>query len=150
VLIGLGTAHRGDDAAGLLVAAALRARVAPGVRVVAGCADAMAFVLALERARLAVVVDALWLPGASTGSLHYVDLDRGVPPAARRRASGHGDALGAGWRLARALGAMPRRVVLVGVAGASFGLGARPSAPVRRALPALAEAALQALEAAPA
>ncbi len=146
VLIGLGAWDRGDDAVGLVVADALRPRLRHGVCVITGRADAMALVLALEGRRVAVAVDALRLDGVEPGTRREVDLTIDAPPGAPPRASGHGDALGQGWRLARALGAMPPRAVLVGVVGRTFALGAPLSAEVRRALPALEQAVVAALD----
>jgi len=146
VLIGLGAPDRGDDAVGLVVAERLRPRLAGRVRVVAGCADALALVATLEGARMAVVVDALRGGEDPPGTLRRLDLAASEPPCPPPRVSGHGDALGAGWRLARSLGAAPRRFCLVGVVGADFTLGASLSAPVRAALEPLERAALAALD----
>jgi hydrogenase maturation protease len=146
VLVGLGARDRGDDAAGLIVAARLRPRLGGRVRVVEGCADALMLVAELDGAATAVVVDALRTADAAPGTLSRVDLRAGAPPRPPARVSGHGDALGTGWRLARALGAVPRRWLLVGVVGADFTLGAPLSAPVRAALEPLAAAAAAALD----
>ena len=140
VLIGLGARDRGDDAVGLMVAERLRPRLAGRVRVVAGCADAMALVAHLEGARSAVVVDALATADAPAGTLRRVDLAAAEPPAVGARVSGHGDALAAGWRLARSLGVAPPHWCLLGVVGADFALGAPLSAPVRAALEAVSQA----------
>jgi hydrogenase maturation protease len=149
VLIGLGCRDRGDDAAGLIVAARLGRRLGADARVVEGCADALALVAHLDGVATAVVVDALHGGDAPAGSVRELDLARRPPPRPLPRVSGHGDALGAGWRLARALGLMPRRWRLVGVVGADFRVGAPLSAPVRAALDPLAAAALAALRGSP-
>jgi len=146
VLIGLGAHDRGDDAAGLIVADRLRSRLAGQVRVVEGCADALMLVAQLDGAATAIVVDALRTADAAPGTLRRLDLAAGEPPRPAARVSGHGDALGSGWRLARVLGAAPPRWFLVGVVGADFTLGAPLSAPVRAALDPLAAAALAALD----
>ncbi len=146
VLIGLGARDRGDDAAGLIVAARLRPRLAGQVRVVEGCADALMLVAELDGAATAVVVDALRVTDAVPGTLRRLDLRTAEPPRPSAWVSGHGDALGTGWGVARALGAVPRRWFLVGVVGAEFTLGAPLSAPVRAALDPLAAAAVAALD----
>jgi len=145
VLIGLGCRDRGDDALGLIVAERLRPRLAGRARVVVGCADPLALVAHLEGAGTVVVVDAL-RSDDPPGSLRRLDLAAGDAPPPTARVSGHGDALGAGWRLARSLGVAPRRWWLVGVVGADFTLGAPLSAPVRAALAPLERAALAALD----
>ncbi len=144
LLIGLGAPDRGDDAVGPIVAARLRRPLGPGVRVVVGCADAMTFALALENARSVVVVDALRDGDLAVGTIRRLDL-AAAPTPAGARVSGHGDALGGGLRLARALGTLPRVARLVGVVGADFALGAPLSAAVAAALDDLAAAAVAAL-----
>jgi hydrogenase maturation protease len=145
LLLGLGARDRGDDAAGLIVAARLRPRLVDRARVVEGCADALAFVGHLDGVDTAVVVDALESADARPGTLRRLDLAARDPPPPAPRLSGHGDALGAGWRLARALGVVPRRWWLVGVVGADFTLGAGLSDPVRAALDPLEREAWAAL-----
>jgi hydrogenase maturation protease len=130
---------------GRVVADRLRPRLAGRARVVVGCADALAFVAHLEGAAVAVVVDALRTDAALPGTLRRLDLALSEPPRPVPRVSGHGDALGAGWRLARTLGVTPRRWCLVGVVGADFALGAPLSAPVRAALGSLEDAAMAVL-----
>jgi hydrogenase maturation protease len=146
LLIGLGAPDRGDDAAGLIVAARLRFRLEGRARVVEGCADALALVALLEDAPRVVVVDALRLPDAAAGTISEFDLTRPPPPAAPARVSGHGDALGGAWQLVTALRSAPDVFRLVGVVGRDFRLGAPLSWPVRGALDRLAEAAVAALD----
>lgn len=144
LLIGLGAPDRGDDAVGPIVAARLHHRLGSGVRVVVGCADAMTFALALENAASVVVVDALRGGDLAVGTIRRLDL-AAAPTPAGARVSGHGDALGGGLRLARALGTLPRAARLVGVVGGDFGLGVPLSAAVAAALDDLAAAAVAAL-----
>ena len=103
VVVGLGAWARGDDAVGLMVAERLRPTSAAGPRVTVGCPDAMALVAALDGADAAVLVDALEDAGAPPGTIRCLDLAHRPPPLAPGRTSSHGDALGTGWRLARAL-----------------------------------------------
>jgi hydrogenase maturation protease len=142
LVIGLGAWDRGDDAAGLVVAARLHARLEGRARVVVGCADAFAFVAELEGAARVVLVDSLQTSDCPAGTLQQLDLARAAPPPQPPRLSGHGDALGAGWRLARTLGVAPPFFRIWGVVGRDFGLGAPLSAAVRAALEPLTAAVL--------
>lgn len=142
LVIGLGAWDRGDDAAGLVVAARLHDQLEGRARVVSGCSDALAFVAELEGAARVVVVDSLRSSDRPAGTLQQLDLARAAPPPQPPRVSGHGDALGAGWRLARTLGVAPPYFRLWGVVGRDFGLGAPLSASVRAALEPLTAAVL--------
>ena len=142
LVIGLGAWDRGDDAAGLVVAARLHDQLEGRARVVSGCSDALAFVAELEGAARVVVVDSLRSSDCPAGMLQELDLARAAPPPQPPRLSGHGDALGAGWRLARTLGVAPPHFRLWGVVGRDFGLGVPLSASVRAALEPLTAAVL--------
>ncbi|MCZ7589681.1 MAG: hydrogenase maturation protease [Gaiella sp.] len=138
----LGSPFRGDDAVGPAVAGRLRAAGAT----VLDCADEPTRLLDLwDGLDTLVVVDAV-RSAAPPGTIHRVDA-RGGPLArelglASTHAMGIADAL----ELGRALGRAPRRVVVVGVEGASFGMGETMSPAVVAALETLVAAALEELE----
>jgi len=136
-VIGVGSRH-GDDAAGLAVAAALAARPLPPGLAVRTCERPLPDLLdALEGADAVVIVDAA-RSGAAPGRVQRLaraDLSRS------RAASSHGLGVAQVLDLAAALGRAPARVEILAVeiAGAE---GPEPSAPVRAALGAAADAAL--------
>ncbi|HZQ64725.1 MAG TPA: hydrogenase maturation protease [Gaiellaceae bacterium] len=122
VVVGVGNALRGDDGAGLAVAARLEGRVPDGVAVVPCVQEPSRLVDAWRGAAAAVVVDAV-ASGASPGTLHR--FDAGVQPLPGRvfRSSTHAFGVGETIELARALGALPARVLVYGVEGAEFAAG---------------------------
>jgi hydrogenase maturation protease len=138
LVVGLGHPDRGDDAVGPLVAQASRAFAPPGVRVVL-TPEPLGLPEVWEGADTVVVVDAA--VGPAPGAVQVHDLSGGSdPPApvALSATSSHGLPLLSVVALARTTGRVPRDLRLVTVAGASFGLGDRPSQAVLDAVPAAA------------
>lgn len=140
LVVGVGRPDRGDDAVGPAVARAVAELGLADVTVLVH-EDPTDLVLLWEGRDVAVVVDAV-LSGRSPGSVVVTEagLGQGAMPArtwgqssgAGSHAFGIADAV----ELARALGRLPRRVVLVGVEGAAFGPGAPMSEAVAAAVPA--------------
>lgn len=132
VVVGVGNPWRRDDGAGPAVAEAVRERTGRGVDVVALDGEAARIIDAWDGADLAVVVDAI-RTGAEPGTVQRLDA-AGPEPAAVPPASSHGLGVQHAVALGRALGRLPRRLVLVGVEGAEFGHGSRPTAAVAAAV----------------
>lgn len=132
LVVGVGAPDRGDDAVGPAVVrevAGLLAEAArpPGSRE-AECVEReepSALLDLWHGVGLCVVVDAV-VAGAVPGTLHELTTGAGLPPLPERGhvAGTHDLGLGAAVELARALGRLPGRVVVVGVEAASFDHGA--------------------------
>ena len=136
-VIGVGSG-RGDDAAGLAVAAALAARPLPPGVVVRACARPLPDLLdALEGADAAVLVDAV-RTGAPAGRLRRLALGDLARP---RAASSHGLGVAQVLDLAAALGHAPAHIELLAVE-ISDAPGLEPSERVQAASGAAADAAL--------
>jgi hydrogenase maturation protease len=134
----LGSPFRGDDAVGPAVADRLRASGAT----VLDCADEPTRLLDLwSGLDTVVVVDAL-RSGAPPGTLHRIDAADGPLPRDLRLASTHAMGVADALELGRALGRAPRRVVVVGVEGACFGMGEEMTPAVEGALDALVSSVL--------
>jgi hydrogenase maturation protease len=119
VVIGVGNAFRGDDGVGLAVLQRLRSRVPAGVGVVTCEQEPSRLIEAWAGARAALVVDAV-SSGAEAGTLHRFDASSEPVPAGVFRSSTHAFGVGEAIELARALGKLPRHVVVYGVEGAEF------------------------------
>jgi hydrogenase maturation protease len=91
-----------------------------------------------------VVVDAL-SSGAEPGTLHRIDAGGGPLPRDLRLASTHAMGIADALELGRALGRAPRRVVVLGIEGVSFGMGEDVTPAVAGALDELVALALQEL-----
>lgn len=143
VVIGVGNALRGDDAAGLEVARRLRPRAAAaGILVREQEGEALGLLEQWRGAAAALLVDAI-RSGAPAGTIHRMDASS-EPLRAQLRGSSSTHAIGMGEaiELARALGGLPARVVVYGVEGRCFSTGHGLSEEVEAVIEALAEAVL--------
>jgi hydrogenase maturation protease len=137
----LGSPFRGDDAVGPLAAERLRAAGAT----VLDCREEPTRLVDLwDGLDTLVVVDAV-RTGAPAGTLHRLDVGDGPLPREVGLASTHAVGVADALELGRALGRAPRRVVLLGVEGAAFGMGDPVSPPVEAAIDELVAVALEEL-----
>ena len=139
IVVGVGNALRGDDAAGLHAAARLRAT--PGARV-----------RRRTRVRASACSSCGRVPAPSSSSTRCAPAPRPGPCVAWTRAplplpatwrtssSTHACRLGEAIELARILGRLPARVLVHGVEGREFELGAPLSEEVAAAIGPLADA----------
>lgn len=137
VVAAVGNRLRGDDAAGPLVAEALRAAGAP-VHLVEVADNPLTLLDAWGNDDTVFVVDAV-SSGAEPGTIHEFGAgDAGLlpePPGG----STHGLGLAAVVELARILGRLPRQLTIIGIEGVRFGVGAPAHPAVRRAANVVAE-----------
>ena len=135
LVIGVGNADRGDDAAGLLVARRVR-EIAGGRCHVVECTGALTDLLGVwARGDRVVVVDAM--QGSHPGRWHRVDA-RGAESLAGT-ASSHGLGVGELIGLARALDMLPQSLVVYAVEGNDFRHGAPVQASILAAVGGVAE-----------
>ncbi len=119
-VIGVGTAMRGDDGAGLEVARRLAADPPEGVEVVL-CGGGVAELLdAWDGADNVLVVDAT-RSGAPPGTL--TELSPAAAGRARRGAGTHDAGVGEAFALAASLARLPTRVRVLGIEAGSTQLG---------------------------
>jgi len=125
LVIGIGNPDRGDDAAGPLVADAVTS-LRPDIDVVR-LSDPLALVDLLAGRHLVIVVDAA-LTGRPPGTVGVLDVSDSPLPGERRGSttSSHGLSLGDAIELARALGRLPDRLLVVVVEGDAVELGQAP------------------------
>ena len=139
MLIGIGNAWRGDDAAGLHLVRRLQPRLeALGVRVLELSGEAGELLEAWQGSGLVVVADAV-SSGAEAGTLHRYDATAGPLPAQLASPSTHGWGLAQAVELGRALGRLPRRLVVYGIEGEDFLTGRGLTPAVERAVDEAAE-----------
>jgi hydrogenase maturation protease len=140
LVIGVGNPRRGDDAAGLIAARLVRDRLAgvPGVSVIECDGDPARLIDRWSGARAVIVVDAV-RSGAAPGRLHRIDVSARSLPAALRPVSSHAFGLAEAIELARALGALPARLVVYGIEAGAFTVGSAPSPGVAAAAAIAAE-----------
>jgi hydrogenase maturation protease len=95
--------------------------------------------------------DSLWLAdavssGSEPGTIHRLDAGEEKLPHSLFRASSHHLGLAEAIELARALGRLPREVVVYGIEGASFDAGTSVTPAVAAAAERVAEAILEEVE----
>ena len=123
LVLGIGNAWQGDDAAGLTVAQRIRERVPPGVEVRELEGEPVSLVDAWNGAEEVFVVDAV-RSGSPPGMVHRIDASTAPLPATLSAASTHTLGVGEAIELARALGRLPARLVLYGIEAESIAAGA--------------------------
>jgi hydrogenase maturation protease len=124
VVIGIGNAWCGDDAAGLLVAERIRDRH-PQLAVVEIDGEPSLLLDHLEGFDSVVVIDAVRSREADAGAIHRIDATTDALPETFG-ASTHHFSLGDAVELARSLGRLPERLVVYGIEGRSFEVGSEP------------------------
>jgi hydrogenase maturation protease len=138
--LGVGNPDRGDDAAGPMVVARLKQAMNVGIEARALTGEATELIEAWSGREAVIVIDAVATGGAAPGTIHRWDAAAGPLPVELENRSSHAFGLGHAIELARALGRLPRRMIVYGVEGAGFGLGDAPSEAVQKAVGPLAEA----------
>ncbi len=139
IVIGVGNRDRGDDAAGPLVCDRLRARLGAGALVRTFVCEGSIPDLALhwQPDDHVVIVDAM-RPGTDPGRIATWDatFDSLPTPGA---VSTHDIDVSVGIELARAIGRMPARLVLIGIEAVQVEWRTPPSAPVAAAIDAVVD-----------
>lgn len=133
LVIGIGNPDRGADGAGRRVAEDLGAQPPAGVSVRGLRGEALELMAAWRGADAVVLIDAV-RTGTAPGTVLRFDASDAPLPAASAATSSHGLGLATALELARALGALPPRVIVLGIEGDDFGAGAAPSRALRQGI----------------
>jgi hydrogenase maturation protease len=144
IIIGVGNDLRRDDGFGPAVVAYLRAdpALAGHLRVAVTDGEPTRLIDLWHGAEVAVVVDAVRAPDAPGGHRYELMVDDVTQPP-DGPVSSHGVSLGETFELARTLDRLPRRLVVLGVAGVHFGPGAGLTPAVAAAVEPVARRALE-------
>jgi hydrogenase maturation protease len=149
VVIGVGNDFRGDDGAGPAVLARLAGRVPPGVDLVASDGEPANLLETWDGASVAIVVDAVQAGQSQAGTLHRLVIETQDGPAGQQTvpegagvSGSHQLGLGSAIGLAQVLGRLPARLIVHGIGGSDFTLGAGLSKPVAGALDDLVAAVI--------
>jgi hydrogenase maturation protease len=145
IVIGIGNPDRGDDAVGVQVA---RQVAAERLDVLTLEFDDPSEALDAWAPEDTVVVADAISTGGFPGDIHVIDVVEHSLPAGNWSAGGsHALGLAVVVELARALGLLPRRLVVVGVEAGQFGHGVPMSEAVAAAVPAATDAVFTAIDA---
>lgn len=132
LVIGVGSPLRHDDGAGRAVAQAIR-EASPAAHVIEMEGEGAALIEAWTGADLVVIVDAA-RSGAAPGTVCRFEPSREPLPATLSSTSTHAFGLPAAVELARALGQLPRRLIVFGIEGVDFTAGEGLSPEVQTAV----------------
>ncbi|PQA85972.1 hydrogenase maturation protease [Hyphococcus luteus] len=122
LVIGVGNADRGDDAAGPVTAEAVAA-AAPQLDVMLCRGDPAELIDAFSGRRRIVIIDAC-ASGGAPGQVQRFEAHRSPLPACFGEISTHGVDLGATIEMARALSGLPDRLIVYGIEAGSAEPGA--------------------------
>jgi hydrogenase maturation protease len=144
LLIGLGNLQRGDDSVGIAVVRRVAEIAANDLEVVESD-DPASLIDTWSGAERAVVVDAM-KSDRPAGSVLTLDVtETSLPADGGAKGGTHSLGLAAAVELSRALGRLPRRLVVVGVEVDGLTAGSELSPAVQASVEAAAAAALRAL-----
>ncbi|MGD0197415.1 MAG: hydrogenase maturation protease [Solirubrobacteraceae bacterium] len=137
LVIGVGNRYRSDDGAGLEVARRLQGSDAFDVRESEG--EPVALLDVWDGAPAAILVDAV-SSGATPGTIHRIDAsDQPLPAEIGGAPSTHAVGLGEAIELGRALGRLPRKLIVYGIEGERFNAGEELSPRVAAAIESLVQ-----------
>ncbi len=138
LVIGVGNAERGDDGAGMAVVEALQRMLPSGVEVRAMGGNGTRLMEAWAEAKALWVVDAVRAGGAP-GTIYRYEAHTEPLPVRAFATSTHTFGLAEAVEVARALGRLPKRLVVYGIEAATFELGTSVSAAVQQAATEVAQ-----------
>lgn len=142
MVIGVGTLERGDDAAGRLVARRVEAQLPDMpciVREMRG--EAAELMDAWAPADTLILIDAA-ITGAKPGNLRRYDASHQPLPAELARTSSHDMGVSDAIELARAMGMLPRKVIVYTIEIGGIALGSRLSLVVQDAIRVAAQSVI--------
>lgn len=134
LVIGIGNIARGDDAVGLVVARHLRQVGAEGVRIVEARGEATDLLETWKDAVGVILIDAVE-SGAAPGTISRLDPLAKPIPHRLLSCSTHAFGVAEAIALGQALQQLPRRLVVYGIEGKSFAMGAGLSPDIAQAVP---------------
>lgn len=142
VVIGIGNPCRGDDSVGRIVVRRIKRRNPPFLRAIEHDGEGTSLMELWRGAGSVIVVDAV-SSGSVTGTIHRFDALLQSLPARLFNVSTHAIGLTEAVELARALKQLPGRLVVFGIEGSQFAVGAKPSAGVQEAVPYVVDRVLE-------
>ena len=130
VIIGVGNAMRGDDAAGVHVA---RLLVSSGIQAHESSGETASLMDLWQGADCVVLVD-VSQSGTKPGDIERFDVSTEPLPTSFLHCSTHAFGVAEAVELARSLGSLPPRVIVFGIEGSSFEHGADLSKEIAEAV----------------
>jgi hydrogenase maturation protease len=133
LILGVGNAFRGDDVAGLLAVRRLRDRLPASIRLTERHGDLVGILDDWVGHDTVILIDAMQ-SGAPVGTVLRVDARTERLPTDAFRSSTRAFGVAEAFALGRLLRVLPRRLVVYGIEGDDFTMGASVSEAVERAV----------------
>lgn len=137
-VIGVGNAWRGDDLVGLQAAQRLRERLGPSVEVIEAEGDGLALLDLMEGVEYVILIDAV-KGGGLPGTTIRLDLSEMSSWGTAVPCSTHAIGIAGAIDLARAMGRLPKQIILYGIEIESVDSGISISESVRKGLDIVVE-----------
>ncbi len=138
LVLGVGNANRGDDAAGLMAVRRLKESGCDASMVLEHSGEGAALLEAWKNAHAVILIDAVF-SGAHPGTIHRLDASLQPLPAQIFRHSTHAFGVAEAIEVGRALHQLPGHVVVYGIEGRKFEPGAGLSHEVESAVRAVVQ-----------
>ena len=122
LIIGMGNDYRSDDGVGRVVARKLQAESLDDVGVLEETGEGVALLEAWRGADFVILIDAVH-SGGEPGTIYRIDGHAEQIPRSFFHYSTHAFSLPEAVEMARALGQLPRRLVVYGIEGKNFASG---------------------------
>jgi hydrogenase maturation protease len=134
LIIGIGNEFRGDDAAGLFAARKLAKLQPSGVKIIESNGDSATLLELWRGSDLVVVIDAVF-SGETPGKIYrFEPISNPIPQKLFSKNSTHDFGLVEAVELSRALGSLPKKLIVYGIVGKAFNPGANLSEQVALAV----------------
>ncbi|MGQ3685499.1 MAG: hydrogenase maturation protease [Candidatus Loosdrechtia sp.] len=122
LIIGIGNWHRGDDAAGIVVARHVKQHIQNGISVIEESDGGVSLIETWKDSNSVIIIDAMY-SGARPGTIHRFDAVIRPLPSELFRSSTHIFGIAGTIELARAINRLPPHVIIYGIEGKFFGAG---------------------------
>jgi hydrogenase maturation protease len=132
LIIGIGNEYRGDDAIGLIVARRLKGRLPDSSTVLEQSGEGAALMEAWRGVETVIIIDAV-ISGAEPGTIRRLDAKTQSLPKDAFRCSTHAFGVAEAIELSRAMGELPRSLIVYGIEGKNFAAGVGLSPEVEKA-----------------
>jgi hydrogenase maturation protease len=142
LIIGVGNLYRSDDAVGIMIARKIKQTVSNGVSVKELSGEGTSLMDSWQGYEQVYIVDAV-SSGVSPGSIHRMDASKEPIPSKFFSCSTHDFGVAEAIEMARALGQLPRKLLLFGIEGNNYQPGEKMSAEVEQAMEFVADEVLQ-------
>lgn len=123
LIIGIGNDFRGDDGVGLVIARILRQLGLPGIEIIENSGEGTGLISLWKGADTVFVIDAVF-SSAEPGKIYRFETGKdNLPSALFKGFSTHAIGLAEAIELSKALGELPRRLIIYGIEGSSYEAG---------------------------